>query len=97
MKVRRQNKNLIRGRFARGRLPEVESFTASLPFDRRLFRHDIRGSIAHAQMLAKVGLLKAGEMRSIVGGLERIENEIERGLFKFDIPMKTSTSRSSAG
>ncbi|HSZ21951.1 MAG TPA: argininosuccinate lyase [Candidatus Sulfotelmatobacter sp.] len=85
MKVRRQNKNLIRGRFARGRLSEVESFTASLPFDRRLFRHDIRGSIAHAQMLAKVGLLKAGEMRSIVGGLERIENEIERGLFKFDI------------
>jgi argininosuccinate lyase len=85
VKVRRQNKNLIRGRFARGRLPEVESFTASLPFDRRLFRHDIRGSIAHAQMLAKVGLLKAGEMRSIVGGLERIENEIERGLFKFDI------------
>jgi argininosuccinate lyase len=66
-------------------LPEVESFTASLPFDRRLFRHDIRGSIAHAQMLAKVGLLKAGEMRSIVGGLERIENEIERGQFKFDI------------
>ncbi len=36
-------------------------------------------------MLAKVGLLKAGEMRSIVGGLERIENEIERGVFKFDI------------
>jgi argininosuccinate lyase len=85
VKVRRQNKNLIRGRFARGRLPEVESFTASLPFDRRLFRHDIRGSIAHAQMLAKVGLLKIGEMRSIVGGLERIENEIERGVFKFDI------------
>jgi argininosuccinate lyase len=85
VKVRCQNKNLIRGRFARGRLPEVESFTASLPFDRRLFRHDIRGSIAHAQMLAKIGLLKAGEMRSIVGGLERIENEIERGQFKFDI------------
>ncbi len=36
-------------------------------------------------MLAKVGLLKAGEMRSIVSGLERIENEIERGVFKFDI------------
>jgi argininosuccinate lyase len=85
VKVRRQNKNLIRGRFARGRLPEVESFTASLPFDRRLFRHDIRGSIAHAQMLAKVGLLKPGEVRSIVAGLERIENEIERGAFKFEI------------
>jgi argininosuccinate lyase len=77
--------NLIRGRFARGRLPEVEAFTASLPFDRRLFRHDIRGSIAHARMLAKVGLLKAGELRAIVGGLERIENEIKNRRFKFDI------------
>jgi argininosuccinate lyase len=85
VKVRRQKKNLIRGRFARARLPEVEAFTASLPFDRRLYRHDIRGSIAHAQMLAKVGLLSAGELRAIVGGLERIENEITNGQFKFDI------------
>ena len=92
MKVRRQKKNakaassnLIRGRFARGRLPEVEAFTASLPFDRRLFRHDIRGSVAHAQMLAKVGLLKAGELRAIVGGLARIESEIARGIFKFEL------------
>jgi argininosuccinate lyase len=85
VKVRRSGKNLIRGRFARGRLSEVEAFTASLPFDRRLFRHDIRGSIAHAQMLSKVGLLKASELREIVGGLERIENEIARGRFKFDI------------
>ena len=49
--------NILRGRFAKGRLPEVEAFTASLPFDRRLFRHDIRGSIAHANMLAKVKLI----------------------------------------
>ena len=98
MKVRRgQKKNvkaapagaaarsLIRGRFARGRIPEVEAFTASLPFDRRLFRHDIRGSIAHAQMLEHAGLLRASELRAIVGGLERIENEIADGRFKFDI------------
>ena len=85
MKGRRRQKNLIRGRFAHGRLPEVEAFTASLPFDRRLFRHDIRGSIAHAQMLAKVGLLKASEVRAIAAGLERIENEIEGGRFNFDI------------
>ena len=85
VKVRRNQKNLIRGRFARGRLPEVEAFTASLPFDRRLFRHDIRGSIAHAQMLAKVGLLKTSELRAIVGGLDRIESEIANGRFKFDI------------
>jgi argininosuccinate lyase len=85
VKVRRSQKNLIRGRFAHGRLPEVEAFTASLPFDRRLFRHDIRGSIAHAEMLAKVGLLKTSELRAIVGGLERIETEITSGRFKFDI------------
>ena len=52
--------NILRGRFAKGRLPEVEAFTASLPFDRRLFRHDIRGSIAHANMLAKVKLMSRG-------------------------------------
>jgi argininosuccinate lyase len=90
VKARRRDKknsheSLIRGRFARRRLPEVEKFTASLPFDRRLYRHDIRGSIAHAQMLAKVGLLRAGELRAIVKGLERIEDEIAGGRFKFDI------------
>ncbi len=76
---------LIRGRFTRARLPEVEAFTASLPFDQRLFRHDLRGSIAHARMLAKVGLLKRAEARAIVRGLGQIENEIEAGRFKFDI------------
>ncbi|HSU91008.1 MAG TPA: argininosuccinate lyase, partial [Sporolactobacillaceae bacterium] len=90
MKARRGHKknshqSLIRGRFAHRRLPEVEAFTASLPFDRRLYRHDIRGSIAHAQMLAKVGLLKAGELRAIVKGLERIDDDIAGGRFKFDI------------
>ena len=56
-------KNLLRGRFKAPRLPEVEAFSASLPFDRRLFRHDIRGSIAHARMLAKVGLIASAEAR----------------------------------
>ena len=77
--------NLIRGRFARGRLPEVEAFTASLPFDRRLFRHDIRGSIAHARMLAKVRLIRASEARAIERGLKEIEREIDAGRFRFDI------------
>ena len=64
--------NLIRGRFARGRLPEVEAFTASLPFDRRLYRHDILGSIAHARMLARVGLIRGSEARAIERGLGQI-------------------------
>ena len=75
--------NLIRGRFARGRLPEVEAFTASLPFDRRLYRHDILGSIAHARMLARVGLIRASEGRAIERGLGQIEQEIESGKFRF--------------
>ncbi len=75
--------NLIRGRFKRSRLPEVEAFTASLPFDRRLYAHDLRGSIAHARMLAKVGLLKPAEAREIVAGLTKIRAEIESGEFRF--------------
>src|ERR1700731_3385300 len=77
--------NNLRGRFAKGRLPEVEAFTASLPFDRRLFRHDIRGSIAHANMLAKVKLISRAESSRIGKGLRAIEREIEAGKFKFDV------------
>ena len=79
------SKNLIRGRFARGRLPEVEAFTASLPFDRRLYRHDILGSIAHARMLSRVGLIRSSEAREIEKGLRAIEAEIDSGKFRFDI------------
>lgn len=75
--------NLIRSRFKRSRLPEVEAFTASLPFDRRLYDHDLRGSIAHARMLAKVGLLKPAEASEIVAGLTKIRAEIESGEFRF--------------
>ncbi len=78
-------RNIIRGRFARGRLPEVEAFTASLPFDRRLYRHDILGSIAHARMLARVGLIRNAEARAIERALSAIENEIDAGRFRFDI------------
>jgi argininosuccinate lyase len=77
--------NILRGRFAKGRLPEVEAFTASLPFDRRLFRHDIRGSIAHANMLAKVKLVSQAEAVRIAKGLRAIEREIDAGKFKFDV------------
>jgi len=79
------SKNLLRGRFKRPRLPAVEAFTASLPFDRRLYRHDIRGSIAHAQMLAKVKILTAGDAVKIVAGLRAIECEIDAGEFRFDL------------
>ncbi|MEN6405128.1 MAG: argininosuccinate lyase [Thermoguttaceae bacterium] len=61
----------------------VEEFTESVSFDRRLFVQDIEGSTAHAQMLAKVGLLTADECLKIVQALGDIRQEIEQGRFPF--------------
>ncbi len=77
--------SFIRARFSRRRLPEVEAFTASLPFDHRLYRHDICGSIAHARMLAKVGLITRAQAARIVAGLKSIEREIAAGRFRFEL------------
>ena len=71
------------GRFQQQTDPRVESFTESIRFDRRLAAADIRGSQAHAQMLAKVGLITADECRQIVAALDDIGAEIERGDFEF--------------
>ncbi len=57
----------------------LEAFAESISFDRRLYQHDIRGSIAHAQMLAAVGLLTADEFAQIRDTLREIEAEIEAG------------------
>jgi argininosuccinate lyase len=62
---------------------KVEQFSQSISFDRRLYAHDIAGSIGHAQMLAKVGLLTGEECRQIVQGLEAIRHEIEQDKFEF--------------
>ncbi|MEE8450794.1 MAG: argininosuccinate lyase [Thermoguttaceae bacterium] len=61
----------------------VEEFTESVSFDRRLYAHDIDASTAHAQMLAKVGLITDDECRQIVQGLGQIRQEIEQGDFQF--------------
>ncbi len=61
----------------------VEEFTESVSFDRRLYAQDIAGSIAHAQMLAKVGLLTGEECRQIEQALGEIRREIEQGRFPF--------------
>jgi argininosuccinate lyase len=82
--ARSSQPGLLRERFTRARLPAVEAFTASLPFDRRLYRHDIAGSIAHARMLAKVRLITRIEAARIVRGLRSIEREIASGRFHFD-------------
>jgi argininosuccinate lyase len=59
------------------------SYTSSLPFDRRLYPHDIQGSIAHAQMLRKQGIISEEEGKGIVAGLLEIKEELDIGEFPF--------------
>lgn len=66
----------------------VESFTESVSFDRRLYAQDIRCSIAHAEMLAHVGLLSNDECQRIVQGLQDIRQEIEQDRFEFRIELE---------
>jgi argininosuccinate lyase len=69
------------GRFVSGPSADVAQFTESISFDRRLWKHDLRGSIAHARMLAKIGVLTRNDRDAIVRGLERIGREVEAGNF----------------
>src|SRR5262245_9367689 len=71
------------GRFTSGTDARVEAFTESISFDRRLYRHDIRASQAHARMLAEVGLLTATEAEQIAATLDQIGAEIDAGTFAF--------------
>jgi argininosuccinate lyase len=73
----------IRGRFHKAADRLVTEYTASIPFDWRLYRQDIAGSIAHAKMLAKQGIISEKEAKSIIDGLTSIREEIEEGKFDF--------------
>jgi argininosuccinate lyase len=66
----------------------VARFTASVNFDQRLYGQDIRGSIAHASMLADVGVLTDSEAESIITGLNTIKNEIKQGQFKWSTELE---------
>jgi len=69
------------GRFSAGLADDVAQFTESISFDWRLWEHDIRGSIAHATMLQKVGLITEAELDEIKRGLGEIRSEIAAGKF----------------
>ncbi|MHB8416278.1 MAG: argininosuccinate lyase [Acidiferrobacteraceae bacterium] len=69
------------GRFTQGTDTLVEQFTASIDMDRRLYHHDIAGSMAHARMLAKIGAISGPERDQILSGLEQIEADIAAGQF----------------
>jgi argininosuccinate lyase len=73
----------IRGRFSKPADKLAAQYTTSLPFDRRLYRQDIAGSIAHAKMLARQGIISTVEAQKITAGLKSIRQEIEQGKFDF--------------
>ncbi|QEY17147.1 argininosuccinate lyase [Cellvibrio sp. KY-GH-1] len=76
------------GRFSEATDAFVERFTASIGFDYRLYHHDINGSIAHATMLAKVGVLSEAERDQIIAGLEEIRAEIVAGKFTWSVSLE---------
>src|SRR5437870_9331414 len=76
------------GRFSGATDNRVEAFTESISFDRRLYRHDVRASQAHARMLAEVGLLTAAEAEQIAAALDAIAAEIDRGAFPFSTALE---------
>lgn len=71
------------GRFREKTSGSVEAFTESISFDRRLWKHDISGSIAHAEMLGKQGIISGRDARRIVAGLRKIAADISAGRFTF--------------
>ena len=83
-----QDAKLWGGRFTEATDAFVESFTASVLFDQRLYHHDIIGSIAHAEMLARVGVLTETECASIVSGLREIHKDIDEGRFSWLISLE---------
>src|SRR5690554_1069640 len=76
------------GRFSEATDAFVQRFTASVDFDKRLYKHDIAGSIAHATMLADVGVLSAEEKASIIQGLTEIGQQIDAGRFQWSVALE---------
>ncbi|QXE90436.1 argininosuccinate lyase [Geomonas subterranea] len=76
------------GRFTQPTDKFVEEFTASINFDKRLYHQDIRGSIAHATMLGKQGIIPVKDVEEIVHGLREILDRIEAGEFDFSVSLE---------
>jgi argininosuccinate lyase len=73
----------IRGRFSKPADKLAEEYGASIWFDHVLYHEDIEGSVAHAKMLARQGIITEADAKEIVKGLETVHKEIEQGDFKF--------------
>jgi len=76
------------GRFSQPTDAFVEEFTASIDFDKRMYRQDIRGSIAHARMLGRQGIIPRADVDDIISGLEAILAQIEAGEFDFSVSLE---------
>ena len=76
------------GRFTEATNELVEKFTASIPYDWRLYPYDITGGIAHAAMLAKTGIILQKESKQIIRGLQEIHREIVSGAFEFSVELE---------
>ena len=72
------------GRFAAGPSAVMQEINASIDIDKRLYREDIAGSLAHAAMLAERGIISKEDGAAIARGLEAIRGEIDAGSFTFD-------------
>jgi argininosuccinate lyase len=81
-------KGHLRSRFQKGVDKRVEKYVASIPFDWRLYKQDIAGSMAHAQMLANQGLISKKEADLIIRGLASIREEIEQGKLAFKLELE---------
>ena len=76
------------GRFSKNTNELVDAFNASINYDKRLYREDIRGSIAHANMLVKCGIIPEADGVKIMAGLQDILKEIEAGNFEFSVALE---------
>ena len=89
--------NYLRSQFQKDSDKLVQNYVASIPFDRRLYRQDIEGSIAHARMLAKQGIIAKNEAEKILKGLNSIRKEVERGKFQFKTELEDIHMNIEAG
>lgn len=83
-----QTSSMWGGRFSEATDKFVAEFTASVNFDKRLYAHDIQGSIAHATMLGECGIITKEESRQIVDGLNQVKAEIEKGEFVWRVELE---------
>ncbi|GAB5507848.1 MAG: argininosuccinate lyase [Rhizobiaceae bacterium] len=83
MSDKKSSNQMWGGRFAAGPSAIMEAINASIGFDRKLYAQDIRGSLAHARMLAETGIISAEDQNKIADGLNTILSEIEAGNFTF--------------